>query len=148
MLSLREPVSTRTGMTFHQMLEKIRYEGAYPTRDRAETVTRTVLEALGRQLPTAERTELAACLPTEAAHALTRHTPDPQQVTGWGFVKNLATRTGTTPATARWDTGAVLTTVARLTGPDLLARILHQLPDGYALLFGQAELRRPQPAAA
>ncbi|RPK43120.1 hypothetical protein EES37_17650 [Streptomyces sp. ADI91-18] len=62
-------------------------------------------------------------------------------------MKDLAARTGATPATARWDTGAVLTVVARLAGPDLLARILRRLPDGYALLFGQAELRRPQPAA-
>ncbi|MER7765010.1 DUF2267 domain-containing protein, partial [Streptomyces sp. NPDC097619] len=38
--------------------------------------------------------------------------------------------------------------VARLTGPELLDRILHRLPDGYALLFGRAELRRPQHAAA
>ncbi|MFI1155104.1 DUF2267 domain-containing protein, partial [Streptomyces sp. NPDC020817] len=38
--------------------------------------------------------------------------------------------------------------VTRLAGPDLLTRILHQLPDGYALLFGQAELRRTEPAAA
>ncbi|MFF4121556.1 DUF2267 domain-containing protein, partial [Streptomyces sp. NPDC001714] len=27
-----------------------------------------------------------------------------------------------------------------LAGPDLLTRILHQLPSGYALLFGRAEL--------
>ncbi|EDX21023.1 hypothetical protein SSAG_00814 [Streptomyces sp. Mg1] len=30
-----------------------------------------------------------------------------------------------------------------LLGPDFLARILRRLPDCYALLFGQAELRRP-----
>ncbi|KJY17238.1 hypothetical protein VR43_30815, partial [Streptomyces sp. NRRL S-104] len=63
-------------------------------------------------------------------------------------VKDLAARTGTSPAVARWDTGAVLAVVARLAGPGLLARILHRLPDGYALLFGQAQLRRPEPAAA
>jgi hypothetical protein len=64
----------------------------------------------------------------------------------WGFVKDLAARTGATPATTRWDTGAVLAVVTHLAGPDLLARILRQLPSGYALLFGQAELRQPQPA--
>ncbi|MFD9729059.1 DUF2267 domain-containing protein, partial [Streptomyces sp. NPDC059072] len=61
--------------------------------------------------------------------------------------KDLAARTGTSPAIARWDTGAVFAIVTRLTGPALLARILHQLPDGYALLFGQAQLRLPQAAA-
>ncbi|MER7983619.1 DUF2267 domain-containing protein [Streptomyces sp. NPDC095817] len=148
MLSLREPASAPTGMTFHHILEKIRYEGAYPTREQAEDVTRTVLQALGSQLAMEERTELAACLPIEAAQALTSQTPNRQPLTGWGFVKNLSIHTGTTPATARWDTGAVLATVGRLAGPDLLARILHQLPEGYALLFGQAELRRREPAAA
>ncbi|MFE1409790.1 hypothetical protein ACFW6F_03080 [Streptomyces sp. NPDC058746] len=58
----------------------------------------------------------------------------------------LAARTGAIPATARWDTGAALVVVTCLTDPDLLARILRQLPGGYPLLFGQAEPRRPRPA--
>lgn len=129
-------------MTFDQMLERVRYEGVYPTRERAEEVIRTVLAALGRQVTGDERVDLAHCLPVEAASALTAQIPDSQQLTGWGFVKDLAARTGSTPATARWNVGAVLTVVARLAGPDLLARILRRLPGGYALLFGQAELRR------
>lgn len=133
-------------MTFDQMLEHVRYEGAYPTRERAEEAVRTVLAALGRQLVGDERVDLAQCLPVEAALALTAQIPVTGQLSGWGFVKDLAARGGTTPAMARWDTGAVLAVVTRLAGPDLLARILHQLPDGYALLFGQAELRRPQAA--
>ncbi|MET7830950.1 DUF2267 domain-containing protein, partial [Streptomyces sp. NPDC005386] len=88
------------------------------------------------------RIELAACLPTEASHALTRQNPDPQQVTGRQFVKDLASRTGTTPATARWDTGAVLTAVGHLAGNELIGRVIGQLPDGYALLFGRAQLVR------
>ncbi|THA81246.1 DUF2267 domain-containing protein [Streptomyces sp. A0592] len=134
-------------MTFDQMLERVRYEGAHPTRERAEEAVRTVLAALGRQLVGDERVDLAQALPVEAALVLTAQIPDTEQLTGWGFVKDLATRTNTTPAVARWDTGAVLAVVTRLAGPDLLARILRQLPDGYALLFGQAQLRQPQPAA-
>ncbi|PWK64423.1 uncharacterized protein (DUF2267 family) [Streptomyces sp. CG 926] len=134
--------------TFDQMLERVRYEGAYPTRERAEEAVRTVLGALGRRLTGDERIDLAQCLPVEAALALTSSVPDGQPLTGWGFVKDLAARTGATPATVRWDTGAVLAAVTRIAGPELLARILHQLPEGYALLFGQAELRRPEPAAA
>lgn len=68
-----------------------------------------MLGALGRQLADDERVELAACLPTKAALAFTSQIPDPQPFTGWGFVKDLATRTGTTPAVARWDTGAPYT---------------------------------------
>lgn len=99
-----------------------------------------MLGALGRQLTGDERVELAACLPTEAALAFTSQIPDPQPLTGWGFVKDLATRTGTTPAVARWDTGAVLAVICHLAGTALLDRILNQLPSGYALLFGRAEL--------
>ncbi|MFG2483990.1 DUF2267 domain-containing protein [Streptomyces virginiae] len=136
-----------TAMTFDQMLERVRYEGAYPTRERAEEAVRNVLAAFGRQVTGDERVDLAQSLPVEAALTLTSQTPDTERLTGWSFVKDLAARTGGTPATARWDTGAVLAVAAHLAGPDLLARILHRLPDGYALLFGQAELRRRQPAA-
>ncbi|MFF9056870.1 DUF2267 domain-containing protein [Streptomyces erythrochromogenes] len=117
------------------------------SHDRLPGRERPVLAALGRQLVGDERVDLAQALPVEAALALTAQIPDTEQLTGWGFIKDMAARAGTTPAVARWDTGAVLTVVARLAGPDLLARILRQLPGGYALLFGQAELRQPQPAA-
>lgn len=127
-------------MTFRQMLEKVRYEGAYPTRERAEEAVRLVLGGLGRQLTGDERVELAARLPVEAARILTAQVPAIEPLTGWGFVKDLATRAGASPATTRWDTGAVLAAVAALAGPELLTRILGQLPSGYALLFGRAEL--------
>ncbi|MGW1517332.1 DUF2267 domain-containing protein [Streptomyces sp. NPDC002287] len=127
-------------MTYEQMLEAVRYEGAYPDTGRAADAIQHVLAALGRRLTGDERVDLAARLPTEAALVLTGQVPSFDTLTGWGFVKDLATRTGSSPATARWDTGAVLSVVARLAGPDLLARILNSLPGGYALLFGQAEL--------
>jgi hypothetical protein len=84
-----------------------------------------VPRALGRQLTGDERVDLAACLPAEAALAFTSQIPDPQPLTG--FVKDLATRTGTTPAVARWDTGAVLAVICHLVGTALLDRILNQL---------------------
>ena len=127
-------------MTYEQLLEKVRYEGAYPTRERAEEAVRLVLAGLGRQLTGDERVELAARLPFEAARVLTAQIPDVQPLTGWAFVKELAACTGATLATTRWDTGSVLCAVAALAGPDLLTRILRGLPSGYALLFGRAEL--------
>ncbi|WP_128431152.1 DUF2267 domain-containing protein [Streptomyces cyaneus] len=139
----RAPLRHLSVMTFEQMLEKVRYEGAYPTRERAEEAVRLVLSGLGRQLTGDERVELAARLPFEAARILTEQIPDTQPLTGWAMVKDLATRTGATPATTRWDTGSVLTTVAALAGPELLTRILRRLPSGYALLFGRAELAQP-----
>ncbi|MER6778039.1 MULTISPECIES: DUF2267 domain-containing protein [unclassified Streptomyces] len=142
------PNPAHHAMTFDQMLERVRYEGAYPTRERAAEAVHHVLAALGRQLTGDERVDLAQCLPVEAALTLTAQIPATEHLTGWGFVKDLAARTGLSPAVARWDTGAVLAVVTRLAGPDLLARILRRLPGGFALLFGQAELRRTEPAAA
>ncbi|MGD9482754.1 DUF2267 domain-containing protein [Streptomyces sp. TRM70308] len=127
-------------MTYEQLLARVRYDGAYPTRQRAEDVTRAVLAALGRRLTGAVRDELAACLPPEAARVLTAEAPGTDTLTGWAFVKDLATRTGGTLATTRWDAGTVLAAVARLAGDDLLDRVLAQLPSGYAILFGRAEL--------
>ncbi|MGW2920749.1 DUF2267 domain-containing protein [Streptomyces angustmyceticus] len=134
------PVLPTAGMTFDQMLERVRYEGAYPTRERAGEIVRAVLAGLGRQLTGEERVDLAARLPVEAATVFASQVPAPRQLTGREFVKDLAARTGGTPATARWDTGTVLTTVGQLAGHDLLTRILAQLPSGYGLLFGRAEL--------
>ncbi|GGT15326.1 hypothetical protein GCM10014713_05140 [Streptomyces purpureus] len=129
------------------MLETVRYEGAYPTRERAAEAVHEVMSALGRQLTGDERVDLAACLPVEAALSFTAQVPDLEQLTGWGFVKDLAGRVGGSPATARWDAGSVLSTVARLAGPQLLDRVLARLPEGYALLFGRAELRQSRSAA-
>ncbi|OIJ86091.1 hypothetical protein BIV25_42095 [Streptomyces sp. MUSC 14] len=136
----RAPLQHTPVMTYEQLLEKVRYEGAYPTRERAEEAVRLVLAGLGRQLTGDERVELAGRLPFEAATILTAQIPAAQPLTGWAFVKDLAARTGDTLGTTRWDTGSVLCAVAALAGPGLLTRILHQLPSGYALLFGRAEL--------
>ncbi|WP_424888989.1 DUF2267 domain-containing protein [Streptomyces sp. XH2] len=134
---LQHPVH---GRAYEQMLEKVRYDGAYPTREKAEEAVRLVLAGLGRQLTGDERVELAARLPLDAARILTAQIPDTQPLTGWAFVKDLAARTGASLATTRWDTGSVLSAVAACAGPDLITRILQQLPSGYALLFGRAEL--------
>ncbi|WP_328584909.1 DUF2267 domain-containing protein [Streptomyces sp. NBC_00370] len=135
-----EPTQDPAAMSYEEMLEKIRYEGAYPTRERAEHAARAVLAGLGRQLTGQERSALTACLPIEAALVFTAQVPAAEPLTGWGFVKDLATRTGTTPAVARWDAGSVFSALGALAGPGLLSRVLGRLPAGYALLFGRAEL--------
>ncbi|MFI6080345.1 DUF2267 domain-containing protein [Streptomyces sp. NPDC051217] len=126
-------------MTFERMLETVRYEGAYPTRERAEESVTCVLTALGGQLADSERSFLAARMPAEAARLLNEVAPA-EPLTGQEFVKELAARSGGTTATTRWDSSTVLTLVGRLAGSDVLSRVLTQLPPGYALLFGRAEL--------
>lgn len=138
MTTVPAPAATRT-MSYPQMLERVRYDGVYATRERAEEVSRAVLAALGRRLTGDERVDLAARLPREAAAVLTAQIPETETLTGWSFVKDLADRTDGTLATTRWDIGSVLGVVAELAGPDLLDRILAQLPSGYATLFGRAE---------
>ncbi len=134
------------GTTYDHLLERVRYDGAYPTRERAGRAVETVLEAFGRQLTGTERAQLAARLPAEAACSLNAGVPVAEPLTGWGFVKDLAQRTGATPATTRWDVGAVLFAVGRLAGEPLVTAILRRLPEGYALLFRRAELDRPRAA--
>ncbi|MER7055952.1 DUF2267 domain-containing protein [Streptomyces sp. NPDC000351] len=135
-----ETITTIPAMSFGQMLEQVRYNGAYPTRERAEEVVFSVLAALGRRITGEERVDLAAHLPREAAQIFAAQIPATDSMTGWAFVRDLATRTGGTLATTRWDVGSVLGVVARIAGPDLLDRILARLPSGYAILFGRAEL--------
>ncbi|MGW6985760.1 DUF2267 domain-containing protein, partial [Streptomyces sp. NPDC054932] len=84
------PHQAHPAMTFEQMLERVRYEGAYPTRERAEEAVRTVLAALGRQLVGDERVDLAQALPVEAALALTAQIPATERLTGWSFIKDMA----------------------------------------------------------
>lgn len=140
MISDRQALPRQYGAAYEQMLERVRYEGAYPTRHRADEAVRLVLAGLGRQLIGDERVALAACLPPEAARILTAEIPRTEPLTGWAFVEDLAARTGASLATTRWDTGSVFSALAACAGPDLVTRILRQLPAGYALLFGRAEL--------
>ncbi|MFI8998592.1 DUF2267 domain-containing protein [Streptomyces sp. NPDC053542] len=140
MHSPSQQTASTPALSYTQMLERVRYDGAYPTRERAEEVTSAVLAALGRRLTGEERVELAARLPRQAAQIFTAQIPETDSLTGWHFIKDLAAHTGGTLATTRWDAGSVLGVVAHLAGPDLLDRILAQLPSGYAILFGRAEL--------
>lgn len=76
-------------------------------------------------------------------HPLTHHIPHTQPLTAPGFVEAVATHLATTTPTARWHTSTALTALtalADLTGPGPTDRLLAALPNGYALLFGRAQL--------
>ncbi|MFD5161255.1 DUF2267 domain-containing protein [Streptomyces hawaiiensis] len=124
-----------------QLIEAVRETGLYPTWSKAEQVTRTVLAALGTHVIGDERVDLARALPGEAARLIAAQIPATHRLTAAEFVDSVAARTpGATPATARWDVSSVLSTLPPLIGDDLVTRILTQLPAGYALLFGRADL--------
>ncbi|MDN3295210.1 DUF2267 domain-containing protein [Streptomyces ficellus] len=130
--------------TYHQLIDQVQRNGLYSTQAQAEAVTRSVLAALGRQVTGEERVELAQRLPKEVAREFASQVPATEPLSGFGFVQDVAARTGTGAGAARWDVGSVLRAVAQLAGPGLVDRILAQLPNGYALLFGQVRLPRPQ----
>ncbi|MEU3936145.1 DUF2267 domain-containing protein [Streptomyces sp. NPDC029044] len=132
---------TTDGNGWPQLIEAVRETGLYPTRTKAEQVTRTVLAALGTHVTGDERVELARALPGEAARLIAAQIPATHRLTAARFVDEVASHTpGATSATARWDVSSVLSTLPPLIGDDLVTRILAQLPAGYALLFGRADL--------
>ncbi|CAL9516842.1 hypothetical protein SUDANB6_03763 [Streptomyces sp. enrichment culture] len=123
------------------MVEEVRAAGQYATRAEAEQVIRIVLSALGGHVIGDERVDLAQALPEEAARIVASQIPATRPLTASEFVDSVAVRIeGSTPATARWDVSSVLSVLSPLVGDDLINRILAQLPPGYALLFGRADL--------
>ncbi|MFD6028651.1 DUF2267 domain-containing protein [Streptomyces griseoluteus] len=129
---------TVTTLQPRSFMEAVREVGQYRTEAEAEAVTHTVLLALAAHLPATERTELTPLLPTDA----TLSSPlAPRPLTAREFVESVALHIeNATPATARWHVTSVLTALAQELGAAQTARLLAQLPPGYALLFGLADL--------
>jgi uncharacterized protein (DUF2267 family) len=133
--------STSDGDGWTRLIDAVRESGQYATRPEAESVTRVVLSALGGHVIGDERVDLARALPEEAARVVASQIPVTRRMTAAEFVDSVATRIeGATPATARWDVSSVLGVLPPLIGDALVTRILAQLPAGYALLFGRADL--------
>ncbi|WP_250400651.1 DUF2267 domain-containing protein [Streptomyces cellostaticus] len=123
------------------LTEAVREAGRYSTAAEAERVTRTVLTALGGHVTGEERVALAQALPREAGTLVASRIPANTPLSARDFVESVADHLGdATPATARWDVSSVLGVVADIAGESLTTRVLAQLPPGYALLFGRADL--------
>ncbi|GAB7185487.1 hypothetical protein ATKI12_5318 [Kitasatospora sp. Ki12] len=111
--------------------------GEYRGEAEADHATRVVLALLGEHLVGADRGEIADALPETYASLLRDARPAAEPLTAERFVLGVVGWIdGATPATAQWDIGAVLSTVADLVPGDLLDRVIEQLPEGYDLLFG------------
>jgi uncharacterized protein (DUF2267 family) len=140
----RDPANTpgtRQRPTWDELVEAIRDTGQYATTAEAARVTRVVLPALGGHVTGETRAELARSLPEEAARLVTSRAPVAHALVAAEFVDDIATRIkAPTPARARWDVSSVLSTLPRMVGAPLIDRVLAQLPQGYALLFGLPEL--------
>ncbi|WP_431953725.1 DUF2267 domain-containing protein [Actinacidiphila sp. bgisy167] len=121
-------------------LKRVQERGQYPTTQEADRAARVVLGLLGAHVVGEERAELAACVPETYALILLNPLRAAEPLDAERFVRATAAWIeGATEQTARWDVGAVLSVVADEAGPDLLRRLLLQLPPGYDLLFGRLE---------
>ncbi|MFF8730272.1 DUF2267 domain-containing protein [Streptomyces sp. NPDC015171] len=139
--TLAPPPSPREDADWLELTEAVREAGEYPTRSEAERVTRAVLTALGAQVSGDERVALAQALPSEAGRLVASRIPSLHALTAREFVDAAATDIeDSTPATARWHVSSVLSVLPSRLGEPLTADLLSQLPPGYALLFGRADL--------
>ncbi|KIQ66332.1 hypothetical protein TR51_01440 [Kitasatospora griseola] len=125
-------------LRWEAFLDEVRERGEYDTWQEAERAARVVLALLGAHLVGDARAELAARLPETMALILLNPLQAAEPLSPERFVRATAAWIeGATEATAPWDIGAVLSTVADAAGDDLTGRILLQLPPGYDLLFGR-----------
>ncbi|WP_051831177.1 DUF2267 domain-containing protein [Streptomyces violens] len=120
------------------LLAAVRTSGRYRTVAEAERAVQHVLAAFAGQLTGEERRAFLRSVPPGLIAGGIR---DERRRTACEFVDSVAARTeGATHATARWDASTVLTAIGAHLGEELLQRVLAQLPRGYALLFGRADL--------
>ncbi|MER6470205.1 DUF2267 domain-containing protein [Streptomyces collinus] len=132
-----------------ELTQAVREAGQYATAAEAEAVTRIVLSSLGTHVTGDERVALAQSLPPEAGRVIASQIPVVHPLPAREFVELVASRIeGSTPATARWDVSSVLGVLADRLDEPLTTRVLAQLPHGYALLFGRADLAPPMPSSA
>ncbi|WP_346777226.1 DUF2267 domain-containing protein [Streptomyces sp. HNM0575] len=122
-------------------MARVREYGRYATDAETKQVVRVVLSSLGGHLPEGVREQVAARLPATAAETLRYQLPATKPLTAPEFVDAVANRLdGATNGTARWDASSVLSVLGEVCGDELTDRMITELPQGYALLFGRAEL--------
>ncbi|CAM5662035.1 DUF2267 domain-containing protein [Kitasatospora aureofaciens] len=124
-------------------LDQVRERGEYSTPEEAERCARVVLALLGAHLVGDVRTRLAARLPETLALVLLNPLQAAEPLSPERFVRATAAWIeGATEATALWDIGAVLSTVADAADDQLMEQVLLQLPPGYDVLFGRPDAVR------
>ncbi|MFJ8622798.1 DUF2267 domain-containing protein [Kitasatospora sp. NPDC093550] len=124
-------------ISWEDFLARVVERGEYRGEAEADHAARVVLALLGEHLVGSERTELAEALPGTYASLLRDAEPASEPLSAERFVQGVVGWIdGATTATAQWDIGAVLSTVADLVPEELIDRVVEQLPEGYDLLFG------------
>ena len=125
---------------FETFMERVIERGEYRSSDEADRAVLVVLALLGAHLIGHARARLAALLPETFALVLLNPLPAAQPLNAERFVRATAAWIeGATEATALWDIGAVLSVVADIAGPGLMAQVLIQVPADWPPLFGMPE---------
>ncbi|WP_209323631.1 DUF2267 domain-containing protein [Brevibacterium renqingii] len=125
-------------MRSDEFLKNVTEVGGPSDPESAAVVTRTVLDALGKQLKGGEAADLAAQLPAELQEPLQRHGSEaPLTDDVDGFLRRLADQLGEgiDPETARTYARAVLSTVDAAVSEGENDDLRSQLPAGFAPLF-------------
>ncbi|MEV0976457.1 DUF2267 domain-containing protein [Streptomyces sp. NPDC049915] len=128
-------------MRYDEFLARVRERGEYDSQDEAAEVTEGVLSVLAQRISPGEVDDLGSQLPGPLGQTLAA--AKPQQAESFGieeFFRRVAEKTGARPRTAEWDASAVLTAVADAVSGGELNQVISQLPSGYAVLFGKADL--------
>ncbi|GAB2990469.1 DUF2267 domain-containing protein [Streptomyces pseudoechinosporeus] len=128
-------------MRYDEFLGRVRERGEYHSQDEAVEITMAVLQVLAQRITLGESKDLAAQLPGPLGEVVAAAGARVTESFGIEeFYRRVAERIGARPRTALWDASAVLTTVADAVSPGELNDVISQLPSGYAVLFGKADL--------
>jgi uncharacterized protein (DUF2267 family) len=114
------------------------------SRPAAERATEATLTTLAERLSGGEARDLAARLPREIAPRLRAD----GRAEGFGadeFVRRVADREGTDPATAARHARAVFAALERAVGPREVADMISELGRNFAPLIAGADRREPEP---
>jgi uncharacterized protein (DUF2267 family) len=115
-------------------------EVAHLDREHAERAARAVLQTLAERLSAGEARQLAAQLPAPLAGWLhTTSAPEPFRYDE--FLRRVATRVGTDPATAARYARAVFWALGQTLSQDEIADLAAELPDDFAPVVAEAQRR-------
>ena len=116
---------------------------SWPEAERAAEAT---LATLSERISSGTARDLARNLPRDAARWLEPR-GDAQPFGAVEFVRRVAEREATDPATAEWHAQAVLVALARVVRGDEIAGLIAELPNDYAPLLPDAAADRRDPTA-
>lgn len=139
-------------MQFHEFLGQVQNRAALPSPGHALAATRATLVTLGERLAGGEPRDLAAQLPREISHFVTRGDPTSmgagQRFDLAEFLARVARREGVTVSAASLHAQAVLGVLEEAVSPGEMAQVRNQLPEDIRRLLEGGGALVPEGIAA